>query len=153
MASGAGLNRVGARGGKLLVQCTGDGTYDSGIVMPEAIGFTKWLFQFVKLGTTSVTGWSVTIYGTIDPAAYDLNDQYLQGGWTTNPLTQLPTTSWVPIPAPSTEDTAPDAYAWANPLTATTSALYTNAPWVAVRAVAVGSGSAGAISVYGFAVP
>ena len=155
MASGAGLNRVGFRGGKIILTCTKDGTYDSGIVMSEAMAFSKWLFQLRVEGSGSgtVSGWSVTLYGTIDPTAFDLYEQFNAGGYTTNPLTLLPTTSWVGIPAPSTEDTSPDAYAWANPLTATGLSLYSPAPWIAVRAVAVGSSSTGAIDVLAFAVP
>lgn len=153
MASGAGLNRVGARGGKLLLTAAGDGTYDSGIVMTEAFGFSKWNFQITATTSAAPTGWSVTFYGTIDPQAYDLNDLYFEGGWTTNPLTLLPASSWVPIPAPETEDTSPDAFAWHNPITATGQALYSNAPWVAIRAVAIGSSSQGGINVYGFAIP
>ena len=160
MASGAGLNRVGFRGGKIILTCTKDGTYDSGIVMSEAMAFSKWLFQLRVEGSGSgtVSGWSVTLYGTIDPTAFDLYEQYFEGQWKAitpviSPLTLLPATSWVGIPAPSTEDASPDAYAWANPLTATGLALYSPAPWIAVRAVAVGSSSTGAIDVLAFAIP
>ena len=137
------------------MSCSGNGTFDSGIQMSEAIAFSKWLFQLRVQNTEggTVSGWSVTLYGTIDPQAFDLYDQYNAGGWTTNPLTLLPATSWVAIPAPSTEGASPDAYTWANPLTATALALYSPAPWIAVRAVAVGSSSTGAIDVLGFAVP
>ena len=119
--------------------------------MNEAIGFSKWLFQWTPTGSAapSASGWSVTCYGTIDPAVYDLNDALTQTGVKGT----LPTTSWVQIPAPSVEGTSPDASTWANPLTASTQALYTNAPWVAVRVVAVGSTSTGGITVFAFAVP
>jgi hypothetical protein len=122
--------------------------------MTEAIAFSKWLFQITPSTTAAPSGWSVTVYGTIDPAAYNLKDAYDAGGWTTNPLTLLPTTSWVAIPSPETEDTSPDTFAWHNPITGSGQALYTNAPWAAIRVVAIGTTTNGSsINVYGFAVP
>ena len=135
------------------MSCSVDGTYDSGMVMLEAIGFSKWTFQLRTQGdfaSVGPSGWSVTVYGTVDPQAYTNHQQWIQFGGT---LTQIPASSWVPIPAPATEDTSPDVYAWHNPLTATGQALYSSAPWAAIRVVAIGSGTNGAIDVLGFAVP
>jgi len=154
MASGAGLNRVGFHGGKPVLTCSGDGTYDSGIVMSEAMAFSKWVFQIIPTQSAAPSGWSVTCYGTIDPKANELWEQYFEGGWgTTSPLTLLPATSWFQIVSQSTE-TSGDTAVWSNPLTASGQHLYTPVPFVAVRVVAVGtSTNSTGITVLAFAVP
>jgi hypothetical protein len=106
-ASGAGLNRIGQRGGvPFFVSNAGtaqavsaSGTTDSGIQMLEGIGYTKWAFQL--LGT--FTGFSVAVYGTIDPVIYtslysNPNDNLdIYRGSTS----LVPSTSWFLLPAPS----------------------------------------------------
>lgn len=125
--------------------------------MLEAIGFSKWMFQYKSFTSTAPSGWTVTVYGTIDYQAYDNNQATIQFGnnASSDPeYATFDTNNWVPIPAPSTEDTSPDAYAWHNPLTAAGQALYSSSPWAAVRVVAVGSGTNNtSIYVLGFAVP
>lgn len=77
-------------------------------------------FQLVGSGT----GFTITIYGTLDGnTADDIN-----GG-----------AAWDPIPAPSTESTP----AWSNPMTdvAGTRLFFCNAPFAAVRAVSTSPGS------------
>lgn len=125
--------------------------------MLEGIGFSKWLFQYKSFSSAAPSGWTVTVYGTIDYQAYDNNNLVIQFG--NNASTQpgyvaFDPNNWVPIPAPSVEGTSPDAYTWANPLTAAGQALYSSAPWAAVRVVAVGSSTHGSgIQVLGFCVP
>jgi hypothetical protein len=75
MASGAGANRWGREGGvPILTAVPGTAvTFDSGIWGVEAGYWTTWTFMGVRLySADTITGWTVTIYGTIDPRAYQL---------------------------------------------------------------------------------
>ena len=162
MASGAGLNRVAQQGGKplLLIDITATavstpltgygtiGSNDSGLVMLEAIGFTKWAFCLV--GNT--TGQSVTIYGTLDPIAsqaWNTPHNGPKGG--PDGSTVVPAGSWFKLPGPS-EQTGTGGIS--NPLVAATPLLNVSMPLVAVRAVlTVTSSPAGDCQVLGFAVP
>jgi len=182
MASGAGLNRWGNQGGVTLLAglsstttavatpLTGYGTVatqngkalpggnDSGLWGCAAMGFTKWVFQL--LGT--LTGVSVTIYGTIDPNAYLVytanaaNDGPTTGtlyipGTALGQAVSVPASSWFALPGPSE---ASGTGGIANPLTATTTLLVSSLPLVAVRAVVTTAAAVtGTGSVVGFAVP
>lgn len=151
MASGAGLNRVGQRGGVLLLANidstvvayttpqTGYGVImsnDSGAQMLEAIGFTKWTFQLIGGGNPQVT-----LFGTVDPAVYE----------TGRGSTVCPATSWFQLPAPSEQSGTGGV---SNPLGVNGVILLTcSLPLVAVRAVLTTAASSGVASVIGFAVP
>ena len=94
------------------------------------------MFQLTGTGT----GYSVTMYGTIDAdTAYNVpgNGAY-----------------WFELPAPSTESGGGDAFVWSNPMTlgVGTSALYVQAPLVAVRAVSAGV-VAGTVELLAFVQP
>lgn len=113
---GSSVTSVGSKGGKVLVAFTASGQ-DTGSLFPhmsEATRWGKWLFQLTGTGT----GYSVTVYGTIDiPTAYNLPGNNAE---------------WFELPAPSTESGS----AWSNPLTIPDNrALYVTAPLVAIRAV------------------
>lgn len=167
MASGSGLNRIGQRGGELLLSIANGaaitavtlpgygviGINDSGPIMMEAIGFSKWGFQL--LGST--TGISVTILGSFDAACYNYFEA-VRGAYLNKGVYQIapilpPATSWFVIPSPSTETTG-DTAVWGNPLTTTNPALFNSSPLVAVRAVVTSvSTPTGVGSVVGFAIP
>jgi hypothetical protein len=171
-ASGAGLNRVGEEGGITLLSLqttatalasptTGYGTIgvnDSGIQMLEAIGLTKWVFLLG--GATNLSGWSVTIYGTIDsvayqawqPANYSAAGLYGQSTGGPRGSTVVSAGSWFVLPGPSEQGTTGSI---GNPLTSTTPILTSSLPLVAVRAVltTLTGTPASACTVQGFAVP
>ena len=151
--SGAGLNLVGPFGGVKMLLCGGDssgGPFDSGICMVEGIGFSKWFFQLIALpGTTSITGWSVEYYMTIDPMAKILTREGFQNGTIETNKYALPSTSWVPIVALSPESGGQ----WYNPMTDFGQGLYSPVPAVAVRCVATSSSGTGDFYVAGFATP
>jgi hypothetical protein len=160
MASGAGLNRVGQNGGEtLLVLNPSSAAYttpyngygviggnDSGCVMWEAIGFTKWTFQFIGLGA-NVAGYTVQLLGTVDPSARPYGQPLPKGS------TALRASSWFPLPGPSEQS---GTGVISNPMVSgvTPAAFTCSIPLVAVRAVltTIGSPTAGT-SVVGFAVP
>jgi hypothetical protein len=146
--SGAGLNYVNAQA--LYVGATTGGAYDSGIVGAEGAFFSKTSLQIVA-NTAAITGWSVVCYGTHDiRALYQANKfpvEFAPKNFT------FPTTSWVPIAAPSSEDASPDSYAWANPLTALGVSLFSPEPWVALRVVATADSATGDIAVIYTRVP
>jgi hypothetical protein len=166
VASGAGLNRVGARGGVPFFNfnpnipygpvsmVTGNGPFDSGIQMLEGVGFGKWTFQLI--GT--FTGYSVTVYGTIDPiiltTAYqnstNLNVPTLALNALRGNTTLVPATSWFPLAAPSDQGGTGQN---TNPLIQTGSYLFSSGNFVAVRAVITGTTATGSINVLGFATP
>jgi hypothetical protein len=152
----------------VLLQCAAvdSATYDSmtqntngpdsaGPRMTEAIGYTKWTFQLASNiaydDLDDFTGWTVTIFGTIDLGAYLSTRSNPPNGY--GSTYTFPESSWFQLPAPSTEDTSPDEYAYANPLTALQTCLYSSIPLVAVRAVAVADDAVGDIAVIALAVP
>lgn len=180
MASGAGLNRVGQRGGKLLLGGLlattaavvnpqagygNIGLNDSGLVMSEQIGFSKNVFQVIGgpyVGTMTAN-LQITVYGTIDPVAYAAFDEPPAAGGGVG-STLVPASSWIPLPAPATES-AGDTFQWSNPIIVGTfagfspvAALYNSAPFVAYRVVVTTAGAftttgTGYVSVIGFATP
>lgn len=142
---------------------------DSGGQMFEGIAFSKWMFQLAQLGTTTLTGVSVTIYGTISPFAYSTwvngnlgqtpyPTQIAQAGpiavpGVTNVAPYNPGVQpweWFPIPGPSEQAGTGTI---ANPMTTTSPLLTTNIPLIAVRAVVTGAVTAGVARVYAFAIP
>jgi hypothetical protein len=153
VASGAGLNRIGPQGGCPFFTVVRQGlewaspivgTTDSGPVGVEGIGFSKWGFQL--LGT--FTGFSVAIYGTLDPAAYLAWEAKIQG----NTVPAVPATSWALLPAPD-EETGTGGTA-TNPLVAAGVILpYNLSGLVAVRAVATASGATGRLQAVFFGIP
>jgi hypothetical protein len=159
MASGAGLNRLGQNGGEVLLSLapgatavatplTAYGTVgvpgtsnDSGAVMWEGIGFTKWVFQFIG----GITGYTVTLYGTIDPAARPNGQPIAKGS------TAIPATSWFVLPGPSEQGGTGTIN---NPITGTNPLFTASLPLVAVRAVVTAIATpTGQGAVIGFAVP
>jgi len=141
MATGSGLGLVvgGSAGGVNLVS-TSAASADSGVQLNEFDGFSKWSFQL--LGT--FTGYSVTIYGTNDPAAkYQTQNSFF------GPITTLvthgatiPATSWFVLDAPATS-----AGTEANPLVAAGTSLNHSGKLVAVRAVVTGTAQTGTVTV------
>jgi hypothetical protein len=141
---GSSITSVGGAGGKPVFTFTASGQ-DSGVlpIVSECSRWPKWMFQLVGAGT----GYSVTLYGTIDtvtayqdfPAAQQPVNNY---GSTGN--------EWFPLPAPSVE-VGGDAFTWTNPLTLG-NALYVTAPLVAVRAVSAGV-VVGEVSLLVFSLP
>lgn len=145
---------------------SGTGTFDSGLQMADAIGHYKWAFQVI--GSPNAGTFQATIYGTIDPAAYDL---WMTGAYPAPPSgldtggspfgnistpgigqgsTQLPATSWFVLPAQSEQGTFGLA---ANPITSTSIVLpYQLSGLVAIRCVIVTTGvTSGTLQVLAFA--
>ena len=141
--SGAGLNYVNVQA--LYVGATTGGTYDSGIVAcADGTFFSKSSIQLIT-DSDSISGWSVTCYGT-----HDIRALYQARGYPTEYAAEnftFPTTSWVPIAAPESEDASPDAYAWSNPLTDIGQSLFSPEPWVALRVEATADDASGSIAV------
>lgn len=163
MASGAGLNRVyavvlsgiGTGTGTVATPLTSYGTLgvnDSGMVLNEAMNFSRWTFSLLGGGT----GYSVSCYGTIDPVAYGIWRQSFNPGQAIpgvpgSAKNSLPATSWFLLPGPS-EQTGTGGIA--NPLTGTSPLLTVSLPLLAVRVVLTGSATpVGGVSVAVEAVP
>lgn len=137
-----GLGSVGTNGGVALLT-TAAASFDSGVQMNEASGYTNWRFQL----TGTFTGYSVQLYGTIDPAAKNSivpGQSLVSHGDTTT----VPATSWFALDAPAVA-----VGTESNPLTAAGQSLKHSGPLVAVRAVATGSSQTGSVTVLGFAAP
>ncbi len=119
------------------------GVNDSGW-FATPIGMSKYTFQLVGGGT----GYSVSVYGTIDPTAYlSYTQHYGSDGFEGS----VPATSSGLLPAPSEQSGTGNM---ANPLTSTALFLYCNMPLVAVRAVLTASATpTGSVSLIGFAIP
>lgn len=189
MASGAQLNRWGTRGGVTMLTLnatsaafatpltsygttTGSAPNDSGWWVTP-IGCTKFAFQLIQLpGSAAVTGYTVSFYGTLDPAAYSMytasgqdgltsytgtntqdiqvgNIPYVAGGFG-YVYTVLAQSSFL-LPAPSEQSGTGTIV---NPITTLNSALNVSMPLVAVRAVLTATTTpAGNCAVIGFAVP
>lgn len=174
--SGAGLNRVpavllkcGAAAsatfdtmkvvGPIYAPQPGSGSVPpqpAGPRMTEAIAYSKWLFQLTSpnpAGTfggnppLSVSGWSVSVYGTIDMNAYYSTRQNppvnLGSGYT------FPDASWAFLESPSGGSSSN----WPNPLTNVGQLLYVPVPLVAIRIVVTATSASSDISVLGFAIP
>ena len=202
MASGAGVNSVGNLGGIPILTVPPGATTpvavasptttygtnsgappapgfatigtDSGVVMLEAKGFTKWTFQIIGpgKGATTTAAFSIAILGTIDPLLlfqayktpgnnfYPPSGEFVPSGTLVgqapnqmNSLTALPATSWDLLPMQATGTTIVDS----NPLVTGTNTIgFVSGALVAVRAVLTGTapttGTAG-ITVLAFAVP
>lgn len=137
---------------------------DSGLVLLDAKGFTKWTFQIIGPGkrATGTASFGITILGTIDPAI--LARSYQTPGnapgvnvgidpTQMNSLTAIPATSWDILPMQAVGTTVVDS----NPLiTGANTIGFASGALVAVRAVLTGTapttGTAG-ITVLAFAVP
>ena len=133
--------------------------------MYEQIGFSKNVFQVIgpAFAGTMTANLAITIYGTIDPVAYTAFETTPANGGGPG-STLVPASSWIPLPAPSTE-TASDTFQWANPILVGTFtgfspvlALYNPAPFIAYRVVVTTAGTytttgTGTVSVIGFATP
>lgn len=167
--SGAGLNRIGQLGGVFLLRNVNAnvsavaatpptppayGTFginDSGIVMWEGIGFSKWVFQILQVGATAASGYSFTLYGTISRGVYTAKQAGRTGAFTASTNPDVQPVNWFQIPAPS-EQVGTGIVA--NPLTAVGQVLYCSLPLVAVRAVLTASATPlGTVDLLGFAVP
>jgi len=169
MASGAGLNRVGQRGGEILLYHVNAnvsaitvtvptapsygtlGANDSGIIMPEGIGFTKWTFQILQVGSTAASGYSFTLYGTVSQGAYTAFQNGRTGVFTATTSPDVQPVNWFQLPAPSEQG---GTAVVVNPLTAVGQVLTVSMPLVAVRAVLTASATPlGTVDLVGFAVP
>lgn len=116
---------------------TGAGPFDSGPIMGDAAGLHIWQAQLLQEGTTAMTGYSATIYGTLDPAVKNddgtLNLNYPGPGLTAGGLAG----NWFVLDAPSQQAGAGTVN---NPLTAATQVMVSKtavlAIWVHVTASA-----------------
>lgn len=141
---GASQYTVGSLGGKVLytANAPANGTYFSGPTMTEARGFKNWVFSLAT--PTTISGYSVTVYGTLDSSAVLQNGQ-------PNPNYPNPGSAggnWFAL-NPGTSAAAPADVA--NPLTATSSYCPFSGPLVAVCVAVVASTASGTINVLGFA--
>lgn len=148
MSGNTGPLRVPARKPKVLINTSGAGTVN-GTPWVDASGFKDWTFSLCSatVGGT-ITGWSVSIYGTLDPNVLNAD------GVTVNPNYPAPGAagaSWFLLPAESVETTG-DTATFANPLTALSQVLRYKGPLLAVCAVSVGTAPTGTINVVGWAV-
>ena len=144
--SGAGLNRVT----KTLLT-TAAALANSGIQMTEAKGFAKW--EFSLNGT--FTGYSVALYGTIDPGVitFPSAGPYLSGPSAPTvgyPIPGAANSSWFLLPSPADQTGAGTE---TNPLVATGVSLYFQGPLTAVGCVATGSSQTGTVIVLAMATP
>lgn len=176
MASGSQLNRWGTNGGELLLSLTPSatavatplanygtiGVNDSGAFITP-IGLSKVTFQIIGPGATAA-GYTVSVYGTIDPTAYfaytanSANDGITAG--TAKNTTQanygvvytIPATSWQLLPAPSEQS---GAGVVANPMvTGTSTFMQVSGAFVAYRVVLTTIGVPTlTAAVYGFGIP
>lgn len=146
-ASGAGLNRASTIALSIqdpTITVVGSprtaygttGVNDTGPipVLAEARDFTKWTFSLLGSGS----GYSFTIYGTLDPLAYaawknEMNPNlYINSAVKPSP----PASSWFILPAPSEQSGTGSV---ANPLTDTAPLLQYSGTLVGVRVVLTGS--------------
>lgn len=137
---GASQKTIGNKGGKVILSTSAAGTTNGSVQMVEARGYKNWMFSLA--GT--FTGFSVTIYGTVDPNA-------ITDARVANPNYPVPGAAggnWFALnsgpPATSPADVV-------NPLTTNTQYLPFSMPLVAVCAVAVGTGPTGTVNVLAFA--
>lgn len=114
--------------------------------MTEAFAFSKWLFQLTS-NATSISGWSVAFYGTIDMGAYYSTRSVKLPGYGSGYT--FPSQSWCFLESPS----GSSGGQWPNPITTLGVMLYVPIPLVAVRVVATATSAVGDIAVLGFAVP
>lgn len=169
MPSGVGIIRWGSNGGVVVlsnVPATATavaspfaaygtiGLNDSGAYATGA-GFGKWAFQIVGPGA-NVAGYTFSVYGTIDPAAYTAYTAAMRGGGSFQSLPEpftagVPTTSWSVVPGQASTGTGVDA----NPLvTGVNTFIIIGAPLVAIRVVLTAvAAPTQPVSVIGFAVP
>jgi hypothetical protein len=146
------------------------GVNDSGGALAEARGFTKWTFSLINIGTVALAGYTVTLYGTVDPNANQTwwyacqgrtpsGTSALPAGGVPNALGSaaqgyypgIPTSSWFVLPGPSEAGTGGGI---ANPLTPTTPIFTVNLPLNMVRAVVTANSAAtGTFNVAAQAIP
>lgn len=116
---------------------------DSGVVFFEGAGFEHYAFQL----TGTFTNYTVTIYGTLDPAAVVTQGQIAANA--AYPAPGAAGGAWFPIPAPSEQSgTGPVV----NPLTAINQVLETKVPLVAVWVHVAGASQTGSVTVVGWAI-
>jgi hypothetical protein len=127
---------------KVILTATASATSSPAVQMSEAAGYSEWNF-----GLTGVfTGFSVQIYGTLDPAA--VNDDGTPNTAYGNP--GAAGAAWFPLPAQATEGTG-DTSVFNNPLTAINQVLHYKGALVAVCAVATGTSPTGTCKVVAWA--
>lgn len=97
--------------------------------MVEAMGFSNWTFSLVGSGS----GYTVSLYGTNDPAAYKAwMSTFLPSTQSPHGAVTLPNGSWRLLPGPSE---ASGTGGIANPMTDTTPLFQFKGTLIAVRAV------------------
>jgi hypothetical protein len=150
--SGAGLNRSGVNGGVAILQTSEtSGTVSSGLIVEGGQFFSKWTFQLIPLApSTTFSGHSVAVYGTIDPQAIILWQQFRQGQIAD--LSSFPSTSFFQLPAPADGSTG-DLSVWNNPLTDVGQCLYTPMPLVGVAAVDTITDGSGGVALLMMSIP
>lgn len=111
------------------------------ILAQQASGWRNWVLSFI-IAAGAGTGYTVTWYGTIDPAtAYGVPATAAYGASAAN---------WIQLPAPAVETTG-DTSLWTNPQTVANTAVYCNAPFVAIRANVAASAQSGSILLLAYA--
>ena len=124
------------------------GFNDSGGVCGEARNFKQWTFALEQATTSgALSNISVTLYGTVNPAAWQTWWNAIQGrnNYGANPplaiqgitnaagyVPGIPPQTWFPLPGPSEQSGTGGI---ANPITPVTPLLTVNMPLVLVRAV------------------
>lgn len=148
--SGAGLNYVA----RVLMKCAASASavYDSNVrsgpLLWEAAFYSKTSIHIIpQSGTTSISGWSVACYGTMDYRALLMSQSppapEIPAGFT------LPTTSWVEMAMPQSETTP----TWANPIITLGVSAFSPEPWVAIRVVATAASATGDIAIIAVRIP
>lgn len=110
--------------------------------MTEAKGFSDWAFGL----TGTFTGYSVQLYGCLDPNV--VNDNGTPNTSYGNP--GAGGAAWFPLPAQSTEGTG-DTSTFNNPLTAINQVMTYKFLLLAVCAVATGTSQTGTVNVVAWA--
>lgn len=129
---GSNKTTVGNVAGVPAVTFTAAGQDSGPLLFNVCSGWEKWVFQL----TGSGTGYSVTIYGTLD--------RDTATGASASP-------QWFALPGNVSEANP----VWSNPLTAVNPALFSNAPLVAVKAVsaALPGGVTGSVTLQIYVAP
>jgi hypothetical protein len=164
MGSGAGsnlvsgylLSNVNANSGVVSSPTTtygvpGQGGNDSWGFASEVRAFSKFIFNLEQIGTVALSGFAVTIYGTVSPLAYQTFQYAIQGrnpaGQTALPfggnaqalassaqgfIPGIPAAAWSVLMGPNEQASGG---ASANPLTPTNPFFQGTGPISAIRAV------------------
>lgn len=137
------------------------GTFNSGIVMASAAGFEHAAFQIISPTLVAISGFSVTVFGTLDPNVL-LNAAGLtatQAGFAAGGIGSMPNNAypapgatgaaWAAVPSPSEQSGTGTVN---NPLTALNQILETKIPFLAFWVQVVATAPTGSINVVGWSI-